>query len=90
MAFKTTDLPQADKLERVILAVEAVSQGNISYSGIANYIGFTDRQGRYYRHAAELLGFITNFNNNAEITEFGKDLINSNESEKNIYYNKLF
>jgi predicted transcriptional regulator len=82
MAFKTTDLPQADKLERVILTVEAVSKGNISYSGIANYIGFTDRQGRYYRHAAELLGFITNFNNNAEITEFGKDLINSDESEE--------
>lgn len=80
MAFKTTDLPQADKLDRVIMTVEAVSLGMVLDSSIANYIGFTDRQGRYYRHAAELLGFITNFNNNAQITEFGKDLMSSDES----------
>lgn len=81
MAFSIKDLPQADKLDKVILTVEAVSKGETSDSGIANYIGFTDRQGRYYRHAAEILGFITNFNNEAAITNSGTDLVNSDETD---------
>jgi hypothetical protein len=82
MAFSTTDLPQADKLDKVIQAVEAVSNGEDSDLGISNYIGFTARQGRYYRHAAETLGFITNYNNKAAITELGQKLIAAETQER--------
>ncbi len=34
-----------------------------------------DRQGRYYRNAAELLGFIKNFRNNSELTRLGRELL---------------
>lgn len=86
MAFSTSDLPQADRLEKVIKTVEAVSLGHVTDLAIANYIGFTDRQGRYYRHAASMLGFVTNHNNTATITDSGKELVDApdEETEKNI------
>ena len=44
---------------------------------IADYVGFTgDRQGRYYRLAAEILGITwKNDNNNANLTQLGEKLI---------------
>lgn len=96
MAFSTSDLPQADKLDKVVLTVEAISNGKTTDLGIANYIGFTDRQGRYYRHAAETLGFITNHNNEAAITEFGEELVKTDDYKQKILLqqaildNKLF
>jgi len=82
MAFLTTDLPQADKLDKVIQTVEAVSKGAKSDQDIANYIGFTDRQGRYYRHAAVMLCFIINRDNFATLTELGTELLEAEDSEK--------
>lgn len=82
MIFVTTDLPQADKLDKVIQTVEAVSNGANTDLSIANHIGFSDRQGRYYRHAAETLGFITNLNNMAAVTDLGKELVTSADYEK--------
>src|SRR3569833_655732 len=85
MNFSTTDLPQADVLDKVVQAVHAVDRGAETDLQIANEIGFTDRQGRYYRHAAELLGFISNHNNSAIITELGLELVKSEfPKEKNI------
>ena len=60
MKISITQVPQADELSKVILAVEAVSQENTTDKRIADYVGFTDRQGRYYRLAAEILGLLTN------------------------------
>jgi hypothetical protein len=82
MAFLTTDLPQANNLDKVIQTVEAVSLGAKTDQDIANYIGFTARQGRYYRHAAVMLYFITNQDNFAVLTDMGAKLLNSDNSEK--------
>ncbi len=54
MSFTTRDIPQADRLDKVIYAVEAVNEGATSDNEIAEVIGFTSRQARYYRHAAKL------------------------------------
>lgn len=96
MAFATTDLPQADKLDKVIQTVEAVSKGENNDLSIANYIGFTDRQGRYYRHASQILGFITNHENRAALTELGDELLQAGDQERksilqqSILNNELF
>jgi len=74
----SADLPQADRLESVLLAVIAVANGAKTDIEIANNIpGIIgdDRQGRYYRNAAELLGFISNNKNHASLTHKGQELI---------------
>lgn len=73
--FSITLVPQADELSKVILTVEAVFNDNKTDFQIADYVGFTDRQGRYYRAAGELLGLIQNTNNNAELTSLGNEVI---------------
>lgn len=75
MRFSITEIPQADELDKVILTAEAVFNDNISDQQIADYVGFTDRQGRYYRLAAEILGLLLNLNNKAELTTIGKELV---------------
>ena len=82
MTFTTKDIPQADRLDKVVYAVEAVNEGATSDNEIAEVIGFTSRQARYYRHAAELLGFVTNDRNHADVTPDGKKLANSTEKGK--------
>ncbi len=70
--IKSVDLPQADRLESVLLTVVAVGNGARTDIEIANRvpgIEGDDRQGRYYRRAAEMLGFIKNERNNAVLTE---------------------
>jgi len=86
--FSTKDIPQADKLEKVIQTVEAVYEGASTDAKIAEAIGFTDRQARYYRSAAALLGFITNKLNNADVTPLGIKLANSEIDKKNILIRK--
>ena len=74
MRIQSNDLPQADRIESVIAATVAVSKGARTDIEIANQIPRLegdDRQGRYYRRASEILGFITNVRNNATITEKG-------------------
>lgn len=96
MKFTTSDIPQADRIEKVMQTVEAVNEGAVTENQIAEAIGFTDRQARYYRHAAEVLGFIINKSNNATVTETGKELANSNLEfrktllTKAIFQNSLF
>lgn len=79
MRISSKDIPQADILESVILATVAIANGARTDLEIADSIPTIvgdDRQGRYYRKAAEILGFITNHRNNAQITQKGRDLVN--------------
>ncbi|TAM82173.1 MAG: hypothetical protein EPN47_09500 [Acidobacteria bacterium] len=59
MRIATNDLPQANDLDLVIRTVEAVGTGAQTDQDIADAVGEYDRrQGRYYRRAAEILGFL--------------------------------
>src|SRR5687767_11238470 len=80
MRIQSKDIPQADRIESVVAATVAIANGARTDIQIANQvpgIEGDDRQGRYYRKAAEILGFITNERNNARITERGH-LISAN------------
>lgn len=86
--IKSNDLPQADRLESVLLAVIAVGNGASTDIEIANRIpGIEgdDRQGRYYRKAAEMLGFIKNERNNSVLTPKGRELL-QNPTLNNPYF----
>jgi hypothetical protein len=75
MKIQSNDLPQADKIESVVAATLAIANGASTDIEIANQvpgIERDDRQGRYYRRAAEILGFIINVRNNATITPKGQ------------------
>jgi hypothetical protein len=53
------DVIQADSPDRVMATIDAVARGATDDKGIAVAIGGLDaRQGRYYRRAAEVLGFM--------------------------------
>lgn len=76
----SSDLPQADRLESVLLTVIAVGDGARTDIEIANRvpgIEGDDRQGRYYRNAGEMLGFIVNQRNNSTLTPKGQELLNN-------------
>ena len=71
MKIKSNNIPQADVLEDIIKTVIAVSKGAKTFQEIAKYIDKVERQGRYYRRAAEMLGFIKNTGNTSYLTELG-------------------
>lgn len=75
MKLSINQVPQADELGKVIATVDAVYNECKTDVQIADYVGFTDRQGRYYRFAAEILGLLENLSNNATLTTVGKDFI---------------
>ena len=75
MRIPSEDIPQADVLNEVVRTVEAVAGGARSFDDIADAIGKVDRQGRYYRRAAEILGFIHNQHNHSALTARGRDFI---------------
>lgn len=79
MQIPSRDIPQADILGDVVRAVEAVNSGFTTYQGIANYIEKVERQGRYYRRAAEIIGLISTNLNHSVLTNFGDQFINSPE-----------
>ena len=93
MRLPTREVPQADKLDLVVRAAEAVKQGANTYQGIASAIGhYAERQGRYYRLAAELLGFIENVKgkNRAQLTEDGRRyLASSADSQRKMLANAV-
>lgn len=82
MSFSISEVPQADELSKVILATDAVSNGATTDLEIADYVGFTDRQGRYYRLAAEILGLLTNQGNYAKLSDLGKELVVLDEENR--------
>ncbi len=78
----TWDFPQADRLEQVGLVATAIAAGKRSDAEIEVFIGLASdsRQGRYYRHAAEVLGLITTQDNYSSLTDLGNEYntVNSN------------
>lgn len=90
--ISSNHLPQADKLESVLLTVLAVNNGARTDIEIANQIpGIEgdDRQGRYYRHAAEMLGFIQNYRNNATITPKGTEQLKNPELNNPLFISSI-
>jgi hypothetical protein len=73
MSIQTLDIPQADRLSSVIQVIRNVAHGaRTDVQIIANIPDLTaDRQGRYYRRAAEILDFIVNKDNHAQLTPLG-------------------
>lgn len=70
--------------------VEAVGDGCKTDKELAEYLDKVQRQGRYYRLAAELLGFIENKNNRSRLTELGKKLSSvSSEGQKRLLANAV-
>jgi len=77
MRIKSFDIPQADRLESVVQVIINVGNGARTDVQIIRNITdlTTDRQGRYYRKAAEILGFIANQKNSAQITPKGTEFL---------------
>ena len=86
MAYKpirTWNIPQADSLEQVLSTVEAVSNGLTSFQRIAAHIGLSERQGRYYRRAAEILNLIELAGTNVSVlTPIGREYITETQIVK--------
>ncbi len=84
MRIKSDEIPQADVLEEVIRTIICIANGGRSYQDIAKSIGKVERQGRYYRKAAEILGFIsTPSTNNSILTDLGKQFIQTDPTLQN-------
>lgn len=75
MRIPSRDIPQADVLSEVVRAIEAVGAGAETFDDIAEAIGKVDRQGRYYRRAAQILGFVQNEHNRSTLTPRGRYFI---------------
>ncbi|CAN5187129.1 hypothetical protein BH23BAC3_BH23BAC3_08430 [soil metagenome] len=84
MKVPSDQIPQADILTDVIKTVIAVSQGARSYQDIARSINKVDRQGRYYRKAAEIIGLIRSTErNHSELTDLGRQFVQTNPTLAN-------
>ena len=84
MKIPSKDVIQADSPDRVMGTIDAVARGARDDKAIAAAIGGLDaRQGRYYRRAAEVLGFMTrDANHYSIITPVGKEFANAGPAVK--------
>src|SRR5579862_3886357 len=84
MKIPSQDVIQADSPDRVMMAIDAIARGAHDDKEIAAAIGGLDaRQGRYYRRAAEVLGFTTRDVNHRSIpTPAGKEFANADQAMK--------
>jgi len=84
MKIPSKDVIQADSLERVMTTIDAVARGARKDKDIAFAIGDLDaRQGRYYRRAAEILGFMMRDTNHCSaLTSAGKEFANAGQVVK--------
>ena len=83
MRIPERDIPQADRLSDVLKVVEAVSEGATTYQTIANAIEKVQRQGRYYRRAAEILGLIKSAGPNSSVlTPLGLECLRADEADR--------
>jgi hypothetical protein len=75
MRIASEDVIQADSPDREMQAIEAVAHGAKSDGDIARAIGGLDaRQGRYYRRAGEVLGFLRrDAQNESALTPLGRE-----------------
>lgn len=81
--FSSKEIPQADSLIVVEKTVAALASGSKDDVEIAQYLGYTARQGHYYRKAAELCGFAIHVKGKSQATDLGKKLVNAkNEVER--------
>lgn len=89
MSLTTSDFPQADEIISVGLVANAVSDGYHTDEEIENYLPglhSNNRQGRYYRHAAQLLGLIQNSNNYAILTPIGMQFLNCQTEQSRLVF----
>lgn len=86
MSLTTGDFPQADRLEQVGKVAIAVANGNDADIDIESFIGLDSfgRQGRYYRHAAEVLGLISTSQNHSHLTPLGVEYSSLNSDNARI------
>lgn len=81
MKIQSDEIPQADTLSDVVRTIVCVANGGQSFQEIAAAIGKVERQGRYYRKAAEILGFVvTPIRNHSVLTPAGQAFVQSNPS----------
>jgi len=80
--IRSEEIPQADALDNVLTATEAVSQGKTSFQSIARALGLDARQGRYYRKAAEILGLIENHQNFSVLTPVGQRIVTASRPDQ--------
>lgn len=83
MRIPRKDIPQADSLDTVAEVVAAVGRGYTTYQDIGNAIRRVDRQGRYYRLAAEILGLIQRGTaNTSELTVVGRTFLDAGPAQR--------
>jgi tRNA-binding EMAP/Myf-like protein len=76
-------VPQADNLFDVAKVAECVARGATTYQAIAEGIGKVERQGRYYRKAAEIIGFTESVGaNHSKLTRLGAQWVAAQEPNK--------
>lgn len=84
MKIPSKEIPQADSIVDVVNTVIAVSRGAHSFQEIARFINKVERQGRYYRRAAEILGLIiTPKSNYSVLTSLGSLFIQTGTNLNN-------
>jgi hypothetical protein len=84
MKIPSKDVIQADTPERVMATVDAVARGARDDKDIAAAIGGLDaRQGRHYRRAGEVLGFmVRDANHRSIVTPAGKEFAHADQAMK--------
>ncbi len=80
--IESKDIPQADLLSKVVAVVELIYNGAVSDEEIASGLDFDSRQGRYYRRAAEMLGFIVTERNVSQLTEKGEQFVKTSGNDR--------
>lgn len=84
--LNSKEVPQANVLYDVIRTVSFVEKHKGStYKMIARHIEKGERQGRYYRHSAQLLGFIDNHRNSAWILPDGEHFLSLSGDDQIAY-----
>jgi hypothetical protein len=84
MRIPSDEIPQADRLSEVLRTVICISQGGQSFQEIAAFINKVERQGRYYRKAAEIIGMVeTPVRNQSVLTPLGQQFIQSGATLNN-------
>jgi hypothetical protein len=82
--FSSKEIPQADSLLVVEKAVAALASGAKDDAEIAQYLGYSARQGHYYRKAAELCGFAIHFDGKSQPTKLGRRLVNAKTEKERV------
>jgi hypothetical protein len=90
MKIPSKDVIQADSLERVMAAIDAVARGARNDKDIAAAVGdLVARQGRYYRRAAEVLGFmVRDPSRRSIVTPAGNEFANAEQPLKNALFTR--